>query len=63
MEHGMVLSLTGERLHQVLYRSAPSSNRPIEYTAYDKPERLSTTDGLRGHLITYIDRGADRGAQ
>ena len=33
MEHGMVLSLTGERLHQVLYGSTPSSNHPIEYTA------------------------------
>ncbi|KAL4077685.1 P-loop containing nucleoside triphosphate hydrolase protein [Scleroderma citrinum] len=33
IEHRMVLPLTGERLHKLLYGSMPSSNLPTEYTA------------------------------
>jgi len=33
VEHRMVLSLTGERLHRLLYGSMPSSRLASEYTA------------------------------
>lgn len=34
VEQRMVLQLTGERLHKVLYGTSPSMSRPSEYTAF-----------------------------